>query len=79
VNTKNAQVCLSIAAVLTLCVPNVVAARANNQTTETHISYAMSASDKGTSKLILLLGKNTTTVNSPVNIYGTLATDEQGT
>ena len=54
-------------------------AAANKQTTETHSSYAMGASDKEKPKLALILSNNTTTVNTSVNLYGALATDEQGT
>ena len=75
---KKVMIFLLIIALLMLCVSNVVAASANKQTNDTHSSYAMVASDKENPKLILLLGKNTTAVNAPVNIGGALATDEQG-
>jgi len=77
-NIKKALICLSIAAVLTLSVPNAAAASANKQTTNVHSSYATGASDKERPVIALLLGKNTTAVNAPVNIGGALATDEQG-
>jgi len=54
-------------------------AAANKQTTETHSSYAMGASDKEKPKLVLTLNNTAIAVNTPVTLYGALTTDEQGT
>ena len=52
-------------------------AAANKQTTETHSSYVMGASDKEKPKLALTLSNYTIAVNTPVTLYGALATGEQ--
>jgi len=78
-NIKKALICLSIAAVVTLCVPNVVAASANKQTTNVHSSYAMSVPDKEQPRLAIMLSDNVTSVNKPVDVIGLLATVTQST
>ncbi len=52
-------------------------AAANKQTTDTHSSYVMGASDKEKPKLALTLSNYTIAVNTPVTLYGALATGEQ--
>jgi len=76
-NIKKALICLSIAAVLTLCVPNVVAASVNKQTTNVHSSYAMDVPDKEQPGLALMLSDNVTSVNKSVEFIGLLATGTQ--
>ena len=78
-NSKKALICLSIAAVLTLCVPNVAAASANKQTINVHSSYAMDVPDKTQTALVLALSNNKTVVGTPVDIVGALAAKENDT
>ncbi len=78
-NSKKALICLSIAAVLTLCVPNVAVASANKQTINVHGSYAMDVPDKTQTALVLALSNNKTVVGTPVDIVGALAAKEHDT
>jgi hypothetical protein len=77
-NIKNVMIFLLIIALLTLCVPDVVAAPAGKQTIDVHNSYAMGASDKERPVIALLLSDNVTAVNRSVGIYGGIATGESG-
>jgi len=76
-NTKKALICLSIAAVLTLYVPNVAAASTNKQTINVHSSYAMDVPDKEQPGLALMLTDNITTIDKSVDFIGLLATGTQ--
>jgi len=78
-NSKKALICLSIAAVLTLCVPNVVAASANTPAINIHSSYSMDAPVKTQTALVLALSNNKTVVGTPVDIVGALAAKEHDT
>lgn len=78
-NIKRALMCLSIVAILMVSMPNVAAAKANKQTTDVLSCYAIDVQGKNQSALVLALSNNTTVVNTPVDIYGALATKDQGT
>jgi len=73
-NIKNGLICLLIALILTLCMPNDVAASACKQTTNVHSNYAMDVPVKQQPTLLLSLSKNITAVNTQVDLYGGLAT-----
>jgi hypothetical protein len=78
-NIKKGLVCLSIIAIVTLSIPNVVAAPAGKQAINIHSSYATDAPVKAPTALVIQLSSNTTAVNKPVIIYGALVAGEHGT
>ena len=67
-----------IIAILTLCVPNVVAAPACKQTTNVHSSYAMDVPVKEQPMFVLLLSNNVTDVDKSVDLFGELGTFKSG-
>ncbi len=71
-NKKKALICLSIIAILTICVPNVAATPTSKQTSEVYSSYTMDVPVKERPILVILLSNNDTYVNKPVDLYGLL-------
>lgn len=78
-NIKNGLVCLSIIAIVTFSILNVVAASAGKPAINIHSSYAMDAPAKTQTALVIALSNNTTVANKPVYIYGALVEEEHST
>ena len=76
---ENGLVCLSIIAIVTFSIPNVVAASAGKPAINIHSSYAMDAPVKTQTALVLALSNNKTVVGTPVDIVGALAAKEHDT
>ena len=73
---RNRLICLSIVAMLMLCVPNVAAASTSKLATGAHNGYATDA--PSTQLVVTIMNQNgriinTTTVNHPVLVCGNLA------
>jgi hypothetical protein len=71
---KKTLICLLIAAIFTICMPNVAAAPKTKQTTVVDSRYIMEVRGKEQPLLGLLLSNNTTYVNQSVDVVGGLAT-----
>ena len=71
---KKGLICLSIVAILTLCVLNIAAASTSKQTDEVHSGYTLDVPVKEQPFLVPLPNHNVTAVNTSVDLFAGLAT-----